>query len=275
VHDISFSADDTSLTMSLTGTNNDGSALPGRTPNVVYQWNLATGNMTIEGPIVSMAGTLAKDGSVVLFSGDNSKAVVAEEGSGVIRPEAFSAATDREPLVKLPGTNPITQSGSLDENGNELLYRAAPGLNDVWDLAEQKVVNQLRYVGGSATLSPDGAAVMEYPLFTKTSNVPVLWDVATGSNITPTDPRWNEQQGLLGLPAEFSTDGSVIGTFRAGGKIDLWGVTSGKRLATITEANFKVTGTIIGPGGSEVAILGGDNSHQVSLWETPMSPPNA
>jgi WD40 repeat protein len=272
---ISFSADDTSLTMSLTAVNNDGSTLQGATPNFVYEWNLATGKFAVEGPVISKPGTAGGPGTVALFSGDNSRAVLANDGDGVIRPEALGPVTVREPLVKLPGTDPAPASGSLNDNGTELLYHAGPSLNDLWDFAEGKVVAQLRYQGSRAILSPNDAAVMEYPTLPKSSNVPELWDVATGSNVTPGDPRWNQQQGLLGLPAEFSTDGSVIGTFRANGKMDLWNVATRNHLATITETNFKVTGAITGPGGSEVAILGGDNSRQVSLWETPMSPPQA
>jgi WD40 repeat protein len=275
VHSISFSQDDTSLTMSLTGANKDGSAPQGATPIVVYEWNLATGKMTTEGSIISVTGSGAGAGTVVLFSGDNSKAMLADEGDGVIRPATLGPPTVEEPPVKLPGTNPEAASGSLNEDGSELLYRAGPGLNDLWDFAAGKVVAQVRYTGIRPSLSPNSAAVIEYPVLPKTSNEPVLWNVATGSNITPADPRWNQQQGLLGLRAEFSTDGSVIETFRTGGKIDLWDVATHKRLATITETNFDVTGAVAGPGGSEVAILGGDDFHQVALWETPLTPPNS
>jgi WD40 repeat protein len=80
---------------------------------------------------------------------------------------------------------------------------------------------------------------------------------------------------LFTAPAEFSTDGSVVVTMRAGGKIDLWDVATHKYLMTITEANFKVSSAVVGPGGSEVAVLGGSDGRQVAVWETPLSSPKS
>src|SRR6202012_4866389 len=113
---------------------------------------------------------------------------------------------------------------------------------------------------------------------------PTLWDVATQSNVTPNDPRWREQ---LREPWQtyswdtYSTDGSVMMTKRAGGKIDLWSTATHKYLTTITDPTYRTDGyELVGPGGSDVLILanertinGEDEYRQIRLWETPLSPP--
>jgi hypothetical protein len=75
--------------------------------------------------------------------------------------------------------------------------------------------------------------------------------------------------------AGFSTDGSIVETVRAGGQVDLRDVATRKYLTTVTDraVTNDPYGAFVGPGGSEVAIIGDDASHQVSLWKTPLGSP--
>ena len=280
VHNIAFNADDTSLTMSITAANGDGSALKGITPNIVDEWNLATRKLTVEGEISSVSEGAGGVLAGVLFSGDNSRAVRFGPNDGVIQPETLGPTAEVDPAATLPGAQPDLVSASMNDDGTELLYAGGNNLNYVWNLTQGKAIAELPYKGLRPLLSPDGESVMEYPALpagasSPVRNSPVIWDVATRSDITPTDPRWTAQESLFTAPAEFSTDGSVIETMRAGGKVDLWDVATHKYLMTITEANFKVTSAVVGPGGSEVAVLGGGDGRQVALWETPLSPPKS
>lgn len=280
IENIAFSADDTSLTAAATVTNPDGTPLQGSVPNVLYQWNLNDPVSTVIWT-TSTSNDLAGNSTGVSFSGDNGSAVLWTSRYGVIRRAALSSEPAIGSPLKLPGNGPIMAESSVDGTGTRLLY-VTLGEVDVWDFTKEKVIAALPYKGVPIlipSLNADGTAALETPLAAKTANggfsPPTLWDVATQSNITPADPRWDKQE--IAFPPRFSTDGSIVATVRAGGEIDLWDVATHKYLLTITDPNYRkgIGAAVAGPGGSEVAILGRDGYRQISLWETPLSPPKA
>jgi WD40 repeat protein len=173
-----------------------------------------------------------------------------------------------------------------------MIYHPTSDEAYVWDFTSESVIASLK-TSEYTVLSPDGKTILaanptsdSTPVGSSSKAAPMLWDVATQASVTPTDPRWKQQ-----LPQSsqayswdtYSTDGSVILTKRAGGKIDLWSTATHKYLLTITDPHYQKDGhVIVGPGGSEVLILAAEktaNGHQeyrqVKLWETQLSPPRA
>ena len=274
IENIAFNAADTSLTAAVTAANLNGTSLQGSTPNIVYQWNLATGKRTTVWSMSTTAGA-ATTFARIFFSGDNSMAVLYNYDYGVARLVTIGSSPVVGTPFTLPGDGSITPDSSAGNDGTRILYTAAGGQNYVWDFNKGKVIAKFSYYGSRSLLSANGSAVLEYPAYDAGTSQPpplVVWNVATQSNITPDDPRWKQQESQENLEAGFSADGSIIETIRAGGKVDLWDVATGKYLLTVTDAANQVASAVVGPGGSEVAVLGGDGYRQLSLWGTPLSP---
>jgi len=282
IDNLAFSADDSSLTAVVYPNVPSGAPTPGsESAYDVYQWNLATGKRTV----IWSVGTP----STVAFSNDNSTALTYQ--NNVVSQVTLSPALYVAPAVTLPdgADQSYPPPYELDLNGGRMIYHPTSAETYVWDFSQESVIAKLRS-SEYTVLSPDGKTILvanpsNYPTAAGGSGsaVPTLWDVATQSNITPSDPRWKEQ---LRQPWQtyswntYSTDGSVIVTQRAGGKLDLWSTATRKYLLTVTvPVNHKDGYALVGPGGSEVLILtsektlNGENEYrQISLWETPLKP---
>lgn len=294
---VAFSADDTSLTAKaipdIPGSSPVKEYYP---PNVVYRWNLATGKMTMVGsvsfsPDCSSYQVVFGNGSTetfpsrnacyVVFSGDGSTAFIPYDTSGAvagIRVVNFSRAGRS---FVMPGVNEIGPDAPGD--GSMIIASDTASTGDTeqaWDAPKKKVLGEYHFKqsGHSSYLSPDGKTVLTYPLESGNGQgMPVLWNVAGGSDITPFNPLWKQQDW-----ADFSTDGSVIVTGRAGGKDYFWSVATRQLLLTMTGIQSTgIQSATTGPGGSEVVSLASkaaqktgpvDGFRQVFLWETPLEP---
>ncbi len=276
IENIAFNAADTSLTAAVTYTFLDGKSPQGSTPNIVYQWDLATGKRATIWSMSTISGT-AVTSTRIFFSGDNSMAVLYSHDYSVVQLVRIGPSQALGTPVTLTGDGQLTPDSSAGDNGTIILYTTGGGQNYVWNFNARSLTT-LYYYGLRSLLSANGSTVLEYPADdtgTGTAPPPVVWNIATHSNITPVDPRWKQQETKQDLEAGFSADGSVIETIRAGGNVDLWDVATRKYLMTIAAATNQVASAVVGPGGSEVALLGGDGSRQLSLWQTPLSTPRA
>jgi serine/threonine protein kinase len=283
IDNVAFSADDSSVTVSVYPNVPSGTSTPGsESAYAVYQWNLATGNRTTVWSFVTA--------STVAFSNDNSTALTYQKN--VVSQITLSPELNTAPSETLPGgaDQSYPPPYELDRNGGRMIYHPTSDETYVWDLSQESVVAKLKS-SEYTVLSTDGKTILEanpsnYPTPAGAGSAPpALWDVATRSNVTPNDPRWREQ---LREPWQvysweaYSEDGSVIMTKRADGKIDLWSTVTHKYLLTITDPDYRKDDgfDLVGPGGSEVLILstektlnGEDEYRQIKLWETPLSPP--
>jgi len=272
IDNVAFSADDASLTVveypqaPLSATEQS---------YAVYRWDLATGKRTTVWSISTP--------SMISFSGDNNEAVDSQRGG--VRTVALKSTAAAGSRIALPGgagLSPATPY-SVDLAGTRMMYHLAGGTTYIWDFTRKKVIAKLRS-NGYEVFSPDGKSVLVfYPPANGASIFPppILWNVATQSNVTPTDPRWQQQLNSSSQTdswVTFSTDGSVIATKRAGGKTDLWNAATHKHLLTITDPNYREDSNyaVVGPGGSEVVIFGSKTNaksaeyRQLRLWDTPL-----
>jgi serine/threonine-protein kinase len=281
IDNVAFSADDSSLTAALYPNVPSGAPTPGsQSAYAVYRWNLATDKpqliWSIETP------------STVAFANDDNAALTYQ--NNVVNLVTLSPQLNTAPTVTLPGgaDQVYPPPYELDLAGDRMIYHPTSDETYVWDFAQGSVIAKLRS-SAYTVLSTDGKTILtanpsNYPTPTGSSSkvAPTLWDVATQSNITPTDPRWKEQlrqQWDVYSWETYSEDGSVIMTKRAGGKFDLWSTVTRKYLLTITDPNYRTDGfAIAGTGGSEVLILGTEKKvnrqeeyRQISVWETQLS----
>lgn len=281
---LAFSADDSALTGVVYANVPSGVPTPGgKSSYAVYQWNLVTG-----GP--PQAIYTVQTPTNVTFSDDDSTAMTSQ-GSQVTLVTLTTG---------LPTTPTATLTGSPDQNyivpfeldlhGDRMIYHPAGDETYVWEFASESVVATLK-VSAYTVLSPDGKTILaadptDYRASPgpNSATAPLLWDVATRSYVTPTDPRWKQQLRHSWKTYSwdtYSTDGSVLATERAGGRIDLWSTATRKHLLTVTDPDYREgSQVIVGPGGSEVLLLAsektayGENEYsQIKVWETPLSPP--
>jgi hypothetical protein len=282
IDNVAFSSDDSSLIASVYPNVPSGVPTPGsQSSYAVYRWNLATDKPTTVWSAVTP--------STVAFSNDNSTALTYQ--NNVVTQVTLSPELNTAPSVTLPGgaDQSYPPPYELDLDGGRMIYHPSSDETYVWDFTQESVVAKLKS-SEYTVLSPDGKTILaanpsNYPTPAGggSSTPPTLWDVATQSNVTPTDPRWKEQ---LRQPWEvyswetYSEDGSVIMTKRADGKIDLWSTATHKYLLTVTDPSYRKDGSALaGPGGSEVLVLatektvnGEDEYRQLKLWETPLNP---
>jgi serine/threonine-protein kinase len=277
MENIAFSADDSTVTAVTYPSG--GPPTASTQSYTVYQWNLATGKRTT----VWSTST----SSVVTFSLDNNLAVNSVSG-GVSAVSLTSASKKAAPPVVLPGGTNLNAGTVyyLDLDGNRMIYRPSSGGSYVWDFAEKKVIAKLQS-NGNNVLSPDGKTALVFYNPQNNANIippPILWDFATQSNVTPSDPRWQQQQTSSAEAqayTAFGTDGSVVATRRGNGEEwDLWSTVTHKYLTTVTDPDYRTDSrvAVAGPGGREVVIFGAgktvganDEVHQLYLWNTNLS----
>jgi len=281
VDNVAFNADDSTLTAVLYPNVPSGAPTPGSSSSyAVYQWKLPTGDPTLLWSVQVPA--------TVAFSNDNSTALTSQ--NNVVSLVTLSPELNTAPSVTLPGgaDQAYPPPFELDLTGSRMIYHPASDETYVWDFGTESVVAKLRS-SEYTVLSPDGKTILvanssNYPTPTGgTSKAPpTLWDVATQSNVTPSDPRWKAQ---LREPWEtyswetYSEDGSVLMTKRAGGKLDLWSTATHKYLLTITDPNYRTDGfATAASGGQDVVILstektvnGRDEYRQLAVWATPLA----
>jgi hypothetical protein len=277
IDNVAFSADDSTITV-LTYPNVPSGA---PTPNYesayyVYRWNLATGQRT---RIYSITTP-----STIAISNDNSTLLT--YANNVVNLVTLSPSLSTTPPLTLPGGTDQSYPPpyELDRAGNRMIYHPNADTTYVWDFGTDGVIDKLKS-SAYTVLSTDGKTLLathptDYPA--AGSGTPTLWDVATGANVTPADPRWNEQERTSWEAYSwdtYSTDGSVLVTRRAGGKIDLWNTATRKYLLTITDPNYREDAgyELVGPGGSEVLVPAAEKTlnaeqefQKIDVWETPL-----
>jgi hypothetical protein len=280
---VAFSADGSSLVASVYPNVPAGAPTPSSQSDYdVYRWNLTTGKRTLVWRIETP--------STVIYANDNNT-VVTYQNNVVSQVTLSPQPTPAGPPVTLPGgaDQSYPPPYELDLGGDRMIYHPSSDETYVWDFNAGAVVAKLKS-SAYTVLSTDGKTILaanpsNYPTLKGdgSSAPPTLWDVATQSAVTPTDPRWKEQ---LREPYQvyswetYSVDGSVILTKRAGGNLDLWSTVTHKYLLTVKVPDYSEDGfTLAGPGGSDVVVLttqqkvnGQDEYRQIKVWQTPLNP---
>lgn len=282
IDNVAFSADDSAVTVLVYPNVPAGAPTPnGSSSYAVYRWNLPAGGK----PTLVWS---VQTPSIISISNDNNTALTAQ-GSQVNK-VTLTPQLSTAPTVTLPGgvDGSYPPPYELDQHGDRMIYHPSGTETYVWSFASTRVIAKLKS-GAYTVLSTDGKTILEANpsnYATGSSAPPTLWDVATQSSVTPSDPRWKQQ---LRQPWQvyswdtYSTDGGVLLTRRPGGLIDLWSTATGKHLLTVTDPTYRADGTALaGPGGSDVVILHGektlngeDEYRQVDVWETPLPLPPA
>jgi WD40 repeat protein len=238
----------------------------------LYRWDLVTGTRTL---VRSMPST----GRWALSGDDNKMAT--EAGNTITVTNVNTGAVIAR--LALPGTAPVYNGShvSLDSDGGRLIAANANGTAYVWDVATRKIIDHVPYsykINSAVAnltfyprLSPDGKTVLVFANDNQ-KGPSSLWDVATGANITPDDPRWpKNDQGCA-----FSEDGRVCATGTTDDKtVDVWDVATGNFLLSVTDPHNVKDGGLadIGPADSSLVVLGPVNSNFEStslyVWDVP------
>jgi hypothetical protein len=277
IDNVAFSTDDSSITVLTYPNVPSGAATPGyESSYAVYRWDLASGNRSILWSLTTP--------STIAISNDNSTALT--YANNVVSLVTLSPTLNTTPSLTLPGGTDKSYRPpyELDQAGNRMIYHPTAALTYVWDFTTDGVIDKLKS-SAYTVLSTDGKTLLAaHPTDDPAagSGTPTLWDVATGANVTPADPRWKEQEPATWETYSwdtFSSDGSVIATRRAGGKTDLWSTSTHKYLLTITDPNYRKDSgyELVGPGGSEVLMPTAGKTvndeqefRQIAVWETPL-----
>lgn len=279
IDNVAFSADDSAIRVLTYANVPPGAPIPANaSAYAVYQWSLVNdGNSTtiwsVETP------------SIIEISNDDNTALT-YQGS-TISQLTLTPVLNTSPPLTLPGgvDQQINPPFQFDLHGDRMIYHPAANETYVWDFASTSVIAKLAS-SEYTVLSTDGKTILATNptnLDTGSTAAPMLWDVATQSNITPTDPRWNEQLRQVWQVYSwdtYSTDGSVLMTERAGGNFDLWDTATHKYMTTVTDPTYKEDGfPALASGGSEVIIphtektVNGEREYrQIEVWETQFSP---
>jgi WD40 repeat protein len=224
----------------------------------VYQWNLATGARTLVRTLPAANDwTLSGDGNTMASeSGDVITVTNLGTGSVIAR-------------LTVPGSPAHPgQDVSLDYNGDRLIDSNRNGTAYVWDVAAKKIISHVPYHDKTNAalanltffprLSPDGKTIIVFDNDNQ-KGPSSLWDVATGANITPDDPRWpKNDQGCT-----FSEDGRICATNATDNKTAyLWDIATRKLLLSVTDPQNVADGGVadVGPDDREVVTLGPVNS---------------
>jgi serine/threonine protein kinase len=243
---VNFSADDASLTVTVIPNSSDYATMTA-IPYATYRWSLATGERVL---VNSLSQSNAE---IVFFSGDGQTVAEEADNSSVV----YFARAVGVPPPALTLTSDADVGTGLDNNGDRFLSEdSRTKAAQVWDTENRRIISTLLDDQSFYTpyLSPDGNTVVEVPVqgSAPDSATPTLWDVATQSNVTPTDSRWQQQS----TSGSFSSDGSVFWTARSDGEVDLWNMVTHKYLSTITDPMAGKNELTLGPGGVEAAFLG-------------------
>jgi serine/threonine protein kinase/WD40 repeat protein len=218
----------------------------------VYRWNLSTFS-----PSVVRAGGNYNAQSNAALSGDANILAVSNPSGTRITVWNLRASTAIASL-SIPGTaglynslSGVNNKGaiSLDNNGRLLAASDANGKTYVFNVETRQVVLTLRFdpvsINPAPVISPDGKTIEVPESFSGTGGT--LWNIATRSNVTPSDVRWSPNVGSL----VFSTDGGVILTQRYS-SADLWDTGTLAEIAGANLPSYDVTG--VSPGGKELII---------------------
>jgi WD40 repeat protein len=235
----------------------------------MYSWDIASGTRT-------KLRALPVPANWVL-SGDDS--TMASESGDTVTVTDLAAGTIAARL-SVPGGGPADPGLDLsfDQSGDRILVASKDKVAYVWDVKARQVIQHVSYPVKTSgylvaypRLSWDGAAIVV--LANDSNSGPSsLWDVATGANITPHDPRWpTDDNGCL-----FSEDSQVCATDAPDRKtVDLWDVATHKFLLAVSTPNHVADGgvTDVGPGAADLVTLGPVNSEfytgKLYLWTIP------
>jgi serine/threonine-protein kinase len=216
----------------------------------IYRFDIASGQASVVRSVPEAAWNVSGDGSTL-----------ANEVLAANAIDVFDVATGAHAEhLKNPTTAPtVPNSLDLDSNGQELLISAKNGETYVVDVQTGRTLASFpyKYVAGGQlpVLSQDGATVYIPGNGTAAAQT---WDVATGSNITPDDPRWpSKDNGVV-----FSVDGLTAVTSPPGADyFDLWNVSTRSHIArTVVPGGENDVLESLGPGNSELLLGSSWNS---------------
>lgn len=216
----------------------------------IYRFDIASGQSSVVRSVPEAAWNVSGDGSTL-----------ANEVLAANAIDVFDVATGAHTEhLKNPTTAPtLPNSLDLDSNGQELLISAKNDETYVVDVQTGHTLASFpyKYVAGGQlpVLSEDGATVYAPGNGTGPARI---WDVATGSNITPGDPRWPSKDNGVVL----SVDGLTAVTSPPGADyFDLWNVSTRSHIArTLVSGGENDVLESLGPGNSELLLGSSWNS---------------
>jgi hypothetical protein len=165
----------------------------------------------------------------------NGTAIAFEDPYGdTIDVSTLGGAKIGQPVLLPSATGIVDGSIGVDAAGTRVILTNKSGTVYVVDVAVGKVLDTFHCGYNTSTyyvfpeLANNGQAVFCPGV---SGHLNTLWDVDTGANITPNDPRWTLADTHL---AFLSTDGSVIVTqpFGNPNALDLWSTATGDYLRT-------------------------------------------
>ncbi len=153
------------------------------------------------------------------------------------------------------------ESVAFSPDGNLLAsHSLLSGQVYVWQVSDGKLLNTLEGendgYAGHVAFSPDGATVA----LGKNTHV-LLWHIPDGKLLRTLE----SQAGIESIA--FSPDGSLLASGSSDGAIQLWQVSDGSLLHTLTGHTSGVSGVAFSPDGQLIASGSGDGT--VRLWGTP------
>jgi serine/threonine-protein kinase len=210
----------------------------------IYRFGIASGHASVVRSVPEAAWNVSGDG-----------AALANEVLAANAIDVFDVATGAhtEHLKNPTTASTAPNSLDLDSNGQELLISAKNDETYVVDVQTGHTLASFpyKYVAGGQppVLSQDGATVY----VPGNGSAPArIWDVATRSNVTPSDSRWpSRDNGVV-----FSVDGLTAVTSPQGaGYFDLWNVSTRSHIArTVVPGGGNDVLESLGPGNSELLL---------------------
>ena len=238
----------------------------------IYEYDIATGQHGAGFIVPASQFGVSDDGNVEVNETNNARFIDTYDPRQGVRTGHFPNPTTR-PIVE--------QSLRVSANGQEVLVSAVDGTTYVLSTRTGQTLAKFHYhyapnpkdsanpQGLLPELSPDGKTVGIPGGKTAPSQI---WNVATGTNVTPKDGHWPRTDPGAGIG--YSTDGTVIVTAFPNSPIDLWNIDIGSHITRITipgASNWAIQD--LGPSGSEVLFAShpdkNHDSKQLYLYSVP------
>lgn len=238
----------------------------------IYEYNIATGHHSAGFIVPASQFGVSDDGNVEVNETNNAHFIDTYDPRTAVRTGHFPN----------PTTKPIVdQSLRVSADGQEVLVSAVDGTTYVLSTRTGQTLARFHYQyapnpkdsaapqGLLPELSPDGKTVGIPGSKTTPAQI---WNVATGTNVTPKDSHWPKTDPGVGIG--FSSDGAVIVTAFPNSPIDLWNIYIGSHISRITipgASNWAIQD--LGPSGSELLFAShrdkNHDSKQLYLYSVP------
>ena len=218
----------------------------------IYEYDIATRQHSAGFIVPASQFGVSDDGNVEVNETNNARFIDTYDPRKGVRTGHFPN----------PTTKPIVAySLRVSANGQEVLVSAVDGTTYVLSTRTGQTLAKFHFKyapnpkssthpqGPLPVLSPDGKTVAIPGSKTTPAQI---WNVATGTNVTPKDSHWPKTDPGAGIG--YSTDGTVVVTALPNSPIaDLWNIDIGSHFTRITisgASNWAIQD--LGPSGSEV-----------------------